>query len=94
VQNVHTPQPTHQKTNQIEYHRRIHVANEDTMVVAIPPSEARRANIVLRGISETEIPVCVSRVEARGVAAVVVKHGTGQLIPLDGPIGASLLRVC
>jgi hydrogenase expression/formation protein HypE len=72
----------------------IHVANEGTMVVAVPRGEAQRAIEVLRGVSETEHSVRIGRVELRGVAAVVVERGTGQLIPLDEPIGAPLPRIC
>jgi hydrogenase expression/formation protein HypE len=71
-----------------------HVANEGTMVVAVPPAEADRALAVLRGVVETANAVRIGCVEARGVAAVVVERGAGQRIPLDEPIGAPLPRVC
>jgi hydrogenase expression/formation protein HypE len=72
----------------------IHVANEGTMIVAVPQGEAQRAIEVLRGVSETAHSVLVGRVEPRGLAAVVVERGTRQLIPLDEPIGAPLPRIC
>jgi hydrogenase expression/formation protein HypE len=72
----------------------IHVANEGTMVVAVPQGEARRAIDVLRGVSETAHSIRVGRAEPRGLAAVVVERGTRQLIPLDEPIGAPLPRIC
>jgi hydrogenase expression/formation protein HypE len=72
----------------------IHVANEGTMVVAVPQVETRRAIEVLRGVSETTHSVRIGRVEPRGLGAVVVERGTGQLIPLDEPIGAPLPRIC
>ncbi len=72
----------------------IHVANEGTMVVAVPQGQAERAIGVLRQVSETSQSVCMGRVESRGLAAVVVERGTGQKIPLDEPIGAPLPRIC
>ena len=72
----------------------IHVANEGTMVVAVPQGQALRAIDVLRQVPETSQSVYIGRVEARGLAAVVVERGTGQKIPLDEPIGAPLPRIC
>jgi hydrogenase expression/formation protein HypE len=72
----------------------IHVANEGTMVVAVPQGHADRAVDVLRQITETAQSVYIGRVESRGLAAVVVERGTGQKIPLDEPIGAPLPRIC
>lgn len=72
----------------------IHVANEGTMVVAVPQGQADRAIDVLRQVSETARSVYIGRVESRGLAAVVIERGTGQKIPLDEPIGAPLPRIC
>jgi hydrogenase expression/formation protein HypE len=72
----------------------IHVANEGTMVVAVPAGCADEALNILRGVAETEHAVCMGRVEPRGVAAVVVERATGQRVPLDEPIGAPLPRIC
>ena len=72
----------------------IHVANEGTMVVAVPQGQAGRAIDVLRQVTETAQSVYIGRVESRGLAAVVVERGTGQKIPLDEPIGAPLPRIC
>src|SRR6185369_2301514 len=64
----------------------IHVANEGTMVVAVPAGEAERAIEILRRVPETANAVRIGRVESPGVAAVVVERATGQKIPLDEPI--------
>jgi hydrogenase expression/formation protein HypE len=72
----------------------IHVANEGTMVVAVPPSETNEAISVLSTIAETTQAVRIGRVESRGLAAVLVKRGAQQLIPLDEPVGAPLPRIC
>jgi len=72
----------------------IHVANEGTMVVAVPQGQAAGAIDVLRQITETAQSVCIGRVESRRLAPVVVERGMGQKIPLDEPIGAPLPRIC
>ncbi len=72
----------------------IHVANEGTMVVAVPQGHAARAIEVLRKVGETAQAVFIGRVEARRIASVVIERGTGQKIPLDEPIGAPLPRIC
>jgi hydrogenase expression/formation protein HypE len=72
----------------------IHVANEGTMAVAVPPGVGPQALDILHGVSETALAVSIGRVEPRGVAAVVVERATGQRIPLDEPIGAPLPRIC
>jgi hydrogenase expression/formation protein HypE len=72
----------------------IHVANEGTMVVAVPHSQASRAIDALRGVPETAGSACIGRVEPRGLAAVLVERGARQKIPLDEPMGAPLPRIC
>jgi len=72
----------------------IHVANEGTMVVAVPHGYSKHAIEALSRIRESSKSVCVGRVEQRSLAAVVVERGTGQKIPLDEPFGAPLPRIC
>ena len=72
----------------------IHVANEGTMLVAVPQEQSGRAIEVLRSIPETAQSICIGRVESRGLAAVVVERGARQRIPLDEPVGAPLPRIC
>jgi hydrogenase expression/formation protein HypE len=72
----------------------IHVANEGTMVIAVPQGLARRVIDVLRRVPETAHAIAIGRVESRGLAAVVVERGTRQKIPLDEPVGAPLPRIC
>jgi hydrogenase expression/formation protein HypE len=70
----------------------IHVANEGTMVVAVPQGHSSRAIDVLRRVPETAQSIAIGRVESRGLAAVLVERGTQQKIPLDEPVGAPLPR--
>jgi hydrogenase expression/formation protein HypE len=72
----------------------IHVANEGTMVVAVPAGHVERAINVLRNVPETAKSVRFGRVEPQGLAAVVVARGAHQTIPLDEPVGAPLPRIC
>ncbi|HEY3392912.1 MAG TPA: hydrogenase expression/formation protein HypE [Lacipirellulaceae bacterium] len=72
----------------------IHVANEGTMVIAVPQGCAHRAIQVLRKVHETSGSVCIGHVGPRGLAAVLVERIAGQEIPLDEPIGAPLPRIC
>jgi hydrogenase expression/formation protein HypE len=72
----------------------LQVANEGTMLVAVPPGTAAHALQILRGVPETANAVCIGQVEARRLAAVIVKRATGQLTPLDEPGGAPLPRIC
>ena len=72
----------------------IHVANEGTMLVAVPAGYVERATQILRGVPETAHATRIGRVETRGLAAVVIERATGQRVPLDEPIGAPLPRIC
>jgi hydrogenase expression/formation protein HypE len=72
----------------------IHVANEGTMLIAIPRDDSERAVCALRSVREAAHATCIGRVEPRTSAPVVVERGTRQLIPLDEPIGAPLPRIC
>jgi hydrogenase expression/formation protein HypE len=72
----------------------IHVANEGTMVVAVPHQLADRAIDALRSVPATAQSVRIGRVESRSLAGVVVARGAHQTIPLDEPVGAPLPRIC
>jgi hydrogenase expression/formation protein HypE len=72
----------------------IHVANEGTMVIAVPQEDASEAINVLSQIAETAQAVRIGRVEIRGLAAVVMERGAHQKVPLDEPVGAPLPRIC
>ena len=72
----------------------IHVANEGTMLIAVPQGCAMRAIEVLRNIRETAGSVRIGHVGPRGLAPVLVERIAGQKIPLDEPIGAPLPRIC
>ncbi len=72
----------------------VHVANEGTMVVAVPADAAQAAVDTLRSVPETTGAVEIGRVETRGVASVVVRRALGQAVPLEEPLGSPLPRIC
>jgi hydrogenase expression/formation protein HypE len=72
----------------------IHVANEGTMLVAVPWGAASRTIEVLKSVEETAGAVYVGRVEKQGLAPVVIERGSHRRLPLDEPIGAPLPRIC
>lgn len=72
----------------------IHVANEGTMVVAVPAGAADATIDALRAVPETAQAVRIGVVEARGPAPVVVRRSLGQAVPLDEPLGSPLPRIC
>ncbi len=72
----------------------LHVANEGTMVLAVPPEFTEPALRVLHGVGETSRAVRIGEVTAGTLAGIVVRRATGQEVPLDEPLGAPLPRIC
>ncbi|MFV1964951.1 MAG: hydrogenase expression/formation protein HypE [Pirellulaceae bacterium] len=72
----------------------IYVANEGTMMVAVPSGTADDAVRVLRNVPETARAVRIGEVQARSLASVIVHRAFGPEIPLDEPLGAPLPRIC
>jgi hydrogenase expression/formation protein HypE len=72
----------------------IHVANEGTMVVAVPGSATAQALAALRSIPECRGAVRIGEVCSRRLSPVIVRRVLGPEIPLDEPLGAPLPRIC
>jgi hydrogenase expression/formation protein HypE len=72
----------------------MHVANEGTMVVAVPPESTAAALEALHSVSETAGAVAIGRLVPHGLAPVIVERITERYVPLDEPIGAPLPRIC
>ncbi len=70
------------------------VANEGTMLVAVPDEFACRAVEALRQTAVSANAVCFGRVSQRKIAPVTVIRSLGREIPLDEPSGAFLPRIC
>lgn len=72
----------------------VHVANEGTMVVAVPQGCTADALRALHSVAETAHATGIGEVCPRSVAAVVVRRAIGRQVPLDEPLGAPLPRIC
>jgi len=72
----------------------LHVANEGTMVVAVPAGQADRFIAVLRETEVASGAVKIGQVVARTGSPVTVCRSLGRPQPLDEPIGAPLPRIC
>lgn len=72
----------------------LHVANEGTMVVAVPAEAVERALAALRSTAAGRAAAWIGEVEPRDVAAVTVCRALGRKRPLDEPLGAPLPRIC
>jgi hydrogenase expression/formation protein HypE len=72
----------------------LHVANEGTMVVAVPAGASSRALDVLRSVPQATGAARIGHVRERTLAGVVVRRALGREHPLDEPLGAPLPRIC
>jgi hydrogenase expression/formation protein HypE len=72
----------------------IHVANEGTMVIAVPHGGAAQTLEVLRTLPEYSGAARIGEVGPHRLAPVIVRRVFGQEIPLDEPLGAPLPRIC
>jgi hydrogenase expression/formation protein HypE len=70
------------------------VANEGTMIVAVPEAAAGRAIETLKQSAATAQATEIGRVVRRKLAPVTVIRSLGREIPLDEPSGAFLPRIC
>jgi hydrogenase expression/formation protein HypE len=72
----------------------VHVANEGTMLIAVPERYTQAALCALRDIPETSHAARVGEVRNRTIVPVVVQRSLGQEVALDEPLGAPLPRIC
>ena len=72
----------------------VHVANEGTMVLAVPQDRTEEALSALRSVPESAGAVRVGEVRQQRLAPVVVRRALGQELALDEPVGAPLPRIC
>lgn len=70
------------------------VANEGTMLIAVPESAADSALDVLRSVPISRLSKRIGFVESRQIAPVSVIRTLKRRIPLDEPLGAMLPRIC
>ena len=72
----------------------VHVANEGTMLIAVPEKSTEKALQALRGVPETQQSTRIGEVRSRTIVPVVVHRSLGQEVALDEPLGAPLPRIC
>jgi hydrogenase expression/formation protein HypE len=72
----------------------LHVANEGTLVVAVPEGWAPRALDALGSVPVGRAAAVIGHVRDNGVSPLVVQRGLGRYMPLDEPLGAPLPRIC
>jgi len=72
----------------------LHVANEGTLVAAVPAEEVERTMAVLRRFAIAHHARAIGQVQAFNGTAVAVRRALGRLQPLDEPLGAPLPRIC
>jgi hydrogenase expression/formation protein HypE len=72
----------------------LHVANEGTMVVAVPPGCAEVALQAMRSGGVSSEAAIIGRVQPKAISPVLVQRGLGRFLPLDEPVGAPLPRIC
>jgi hydrogenase expression/formation protein HypE len=70
------------------------VANEGTMVIAVPSLDAKISLQALHRFEAGKQATLVGEVRARGVIPVIVKRILGRESPLIEPTGALLPRIC
>jgi hydrogenase expression/formation protein HypE len=72
----------------------LHVANEGTMVIAVPAGLEAQTLAALQTASHSRAAAIIGHVRKREVSPVVVERGLGRYMPLDEPLGAPLPRIC
>lgn len=72
----------------------LNIANEGTMLVAVPDDAVAVALKTLRQIEQTSSATRIGEARVRSFSPVVVRRSLGQEIPLDEPIGAAMPRIC
>lgn len=72
----------------------LHVANEGTMVLAVPREQVAAAVAALQAVQQTAEATAMGIVKARTMFPVTIRRSLGREQPLDEPLGAPLPRIC
>ncbi len=70
------------------------IANEGTMLVAVPEIYVEPALTALRAVRISQDAARVGRVEPKSIVPVSVRRTLSRPVPLDEPMGALLPRIC
>jgi hydrogenase expression/formation protein HypE len=72
----------------------LNLANEGTMLLAVPPAAADLALSALRGVPQTAAACIIGEARPRGLCPVSVRRALGREQPLHEPLGSPLPRIC
>ncbi len=72
----------------------LHVANEGTMLVAVPAGSGEAAVEALRRSPVSAAADVIGRVAEKKIAPVTIVRSLGRELPLDEPSGVLLPRIC
>jgi hydrogenase expression/formation protein HypE len=72
----------------------LNLANEGTMLVAVPLSAAELALAALHAVQQTAAACIVGEARPRGTTAVSIRRTLGREQPLHEPVGSPLPRIC
>jgi hydrogenase expression/formation protein HypE len=72
----------------------IHVANEGTMLAAVPGDSVEMALTGLRRAPVSSQATVIGQVRQRELVPVLVRRGLSRDLPLDEPSGAPMPRIC
>jgi hydrogenase expression/formation protein HypE len=72
----------------------LHIANEGTMLVAVPAGSGEAAVEALRRSPVSADAAVIGRVAEKKIAPVTIVRALGRELPLDEPSGVLLPRIC
>jgi len=72
----------------------LHIANEGTMLIAVPAGTGDAAVAALRRCSTSKLAAVVGHVLEQRTAPVTIVRSLGRELPLDEPSGVLLPRIC
>lgn len=72
----------------------LHIANEGTMLVAVPTGSGDAAVEALKRSPVSSVASVIGQVASRRIAPVTVVRSLGRELPLDEPSGVLLPRIC
>lgn len=72
----------------------LHLANEGTMLLAVPPAETDAVLATLKDVPQTAAACVVGEARAPGVVPVSIRRALGREQPLHESLGSPLPRIC
>lgn len=72
----------------------LHIANEGTMLIAVPPADADEALATIRTLPGFDRAARIGEVRPRTIAPVVIRRANQREQPLIEPSGTPMPRIC